>query len=39
LDDPESQINVLAMANRSRARHALEEMGTLPRITYLAGGV
>jgi Fe-S-cluster-containing dehydrogenase component len=39
LDDPESQINQLATKNRSRAALALEEMGTLPRVTYLAGGV
>jgi molybdopterin-containing oxidoreductase family iron-sulfur binding subunit len=39
LDDPESQINQLAEANPSRAFHALEEVRTLPRITYLAGGV
>jgi molybdopterin-containing oxidoreductase family iron-sulfur binding subunit len=37
LDDPESQINQLAEANRSRAYHALEEVRTLPRITYLKG--
>lgn len=39
LDDPESQINQLAEANRSRAYHALEEIRTVPRITYLKGGV
>jgi molybdopterin-containing oxidoreductase family iron-sulfur binding subunit len=39
LDDPESQINQLAAANPSRTYHALEEVRTLPRITYLTGGV
>ena len=39
LDDPESQINQMAAANPSRAYHALEEVRTLPRITYLTGGV
>ena len=39
LDDPESGINQLAEANRSRSFLALEEVRTLPRITYLKGGV
>jgi Fe-S-cluster-containing dehydrogenase component len=39
LDDPESQINQIAAVNPSRAYHALEEVRTLPRITYLKGGV
>jgi len=39
LDDPESQINQMAAANPSRAYHSLEEVRTLPRITYLTGGV
>jgi molybdopterin-containing oxidoreductase family iron-sulfur binding subunit len=39
LDDPESQIHKLAAGNASRAYHALEELETLPRITYLSGGV
>jgi molybdopterin-containing oxidoreductase family iron-sulfur binding subunit len=39
LDDPESQINQLAEENKSRAYHALDELRTMPRITYLKGGV
>jgi molybdopterin-containing oxidoreductase family iron-sulfur binding subunit len=39
LDNPESLINQVAEANPSRAYHALEEVRTLPRITYLQGGV
>ena len=39
LDDPESQINQIAAVNSSRGYHALEEVRTLPRITYLKGGV
>jgi molybdopterin-containing oxidoreductase family iron-sulfur binding subunit len=39
LDDPESEINQIAAANPSRGYHALEEVRTLPRITYLKGGV
>src|SRR5512145_2503158 len=39
LDDPESQINHIAEENRSRGYHALEEVRTVPRITYLKGGV
>ena len=39
LDDPESQINQIAAAHPSRAYRALEEVRTLPRITYLKGGV
>ena len=38
LDNPESQINQMAAAHPSRAYHALEEVRTLPRITYLTGG-
>ena len=36
LDDPETMVN--KAAETSRGRHLLEEMGTLPRVTYLAGG-
>jgi Fe-S-cluster-containing dehydrogenase component len=39
LDDPESVVNQKVEANPSRAAHLLEELRTLPRITYLAGGV
>ena len=39
LDQPESLINQIAAANPSRAYHALEEVRTMPRITYLKGGV
>ncbi len=39
LDDPESKINQIAAVNPSRGYHALEEVRTLPRITYLKGGV
>jgi Fe-S-cluster-containing dehydrogenase component len=39
LDDPESKINQLAAAHPSRADQIHAELGTLPRITYLAGGV
>ena len=39
LDNPESEINQVAEANVSRAYHALEEIRTMPRITYLKGGV
>jgi molybdopterin-containing oxidoreductase family iron-sulfur binding subunit len=39
LDNPESLINQIAEANPSRSYHALEEVRTLPRITYLKGGV
>jgi Fe-S-cluster-containing dehydrogenase component len=39
LDNPESEINQVAEANVSRAYHALEEIRTMPRITYLQGGV
>jgi molybdopterin-containing oxidoreductase family iron-sulfur binding subunit len=39
LDQPDSQINQVAAANPSRAYHALEEVRTMPRITYLKGGV
>lgn len=39
LDDPESKINQLASAHPSRADQVHAELGTKPRITYLAGGV
>jgi molybdopterin-containing oxidoreductase family iron-sulfur binding subunit len=39
LDDPASQVNQDAQDNQSRAYHALEEVRTVPRITYLKGGV
>jgi Fe-S-cluster-containing dehydrogenase component len=39
LDDPESAVNQKVEANPSRAAHLLDELRTLPRITYLAGGV
>ena len=39
LDQEESLINQIAAANPSRAYHALEEVRTMPRITYLTGGV
>jgi molybdopterin-containing oxidoreductase family iron-sulfur binding subunit len=38
LDDPESHINQLAAVHPSRAYRALEEVRTVPRITYLTGG-
>jgi molybdopterin-containing oxidoreductase family iron-sulfur binding subunit len=37
IDDPNSVVTQAAMT--SRGRHLLEELGTLPRVTYLAGGV
>jgi molybdopterin-containing oxidoreductase family iron-sulfur binding subunit len=39
LDNPESLVNQVAAANPSRAYKALEEVRTVPRITYLKGGV
>ena len=36
LDDPESQVS--QAAQETRGSHLLDELGTLPRITYLAGG-
>ena len=39
LDDPVSQVNQDAEENQSRSYHALEEVGTIPRITYLKGWV
>jgi molybdopterin-containing oxidoreductase family iron-sulfur binding subunit len=39
LDNPESDINQYAEENRSRAYKALEEVRTVPRITYLKGGI
>jgi molybdopterin-containing oxidoreductase family iron-sulfur binding subunit len=38
LDNPESLVNQVAAANPSRAYKALEEVRTVPRITYLRGG-
>jgi molybdopterin-containing oxidoreductase family iron-sulfur binding subunit len=39
LDNPESLVNQVAAANPSRAYKFLEEVRTVPRITYLQGGV
>jgi Fe-S-cluster-containing dehydrogenase component len=39
LDDPTSQVNQDAEENQSRSYKALEEVRTVPRITYLKGGV
>jgi Fe-S-cluster-containing dehydrogenase component len=39
LDNPESKVNQRASAHPSRADQIHAELGTLPRITYLAGGV
>ena len=39
LDQPESAVNKNAEASPSRARHLLDELQTMPRITYLTGGV
>jgi molybdopterin-containing oxidoreductase family iron-sulfur binding subunit len=39
LDNPESLVNQVAAANPSRAYKSLEEVRTVPRITYLKGGV
>jgi molybdopterin-containing oxidoreductase family iron-sulfur binding subunit len=36
IDDPETMVT--KAAETSRGRHLLEEMGTLPRVTYLQGG-
>ncbi len=36
IDDPESQVSLAGIT--SRGRHLLEELNTLPRVTYLAGG-
>jgi len=36
LDDPNTMVNQAAVA--TRASQLLEELGTLPRVTYLAGG-
>ncbi len=36
LDDPESRVSRLA--NSPRGKTLLEELGTLPRVTYLLGG-
>jgi len=37
IDDPNSEVSLAAVAQRGS--HLLEELGTLPRVTYLAGGV
>ncbi|HEY2982355.1 MAG TPA: 4Fe-4S dicluster domain-containing protein [Anaerolineales bacterium] len=37
IDDPESKASLAART--SRGSHLLEELGTLPRVTYLAGGL
>ena len=39
LDNPESLVNQVVAANPSRAYKALEDLRTLPRITYLKGGI
>jgi Fe-S-cluster-containing dehydrogenase component len=39
LDDSESVVNQKVEANPSRAAHLLDELRTMPRITYLEGGV
>jgi molybdopterin-containing oxidoreductase family iron-sulfur binding subunit len=39
LDDPQSAVNKAAAASPSRARHLLDELQTMPRVTYLTGGV
>jgi len=36
IDDPASQVSLAAIA--SRGSHLLEDLGTLPRVTYLTGG-
>ena len=36
LDDPESKVSQLA--RQKRGIHLLEELGTLPRVTYLKEG-
>jgi len=36
IDDPKSEVS--RAATSSRGKHLLEELGTLPRVTYLAGG-
>ena len=36
IDDPSTKVSQAAVT--SRGSHLLEELGTLPRITYLAGG-
>lgn len=36
IDNPESLV--VQLARTSRAEHHLEELGTLPRVTYLKGG-
>ncbi len=38
LDDPDSTVRQLAATNAGRAKLLLEDMRTLPRITYLAEG-
>jgi Fe-S-cluster-containing dehydrogenase component len=39
LDDPQSAVNKAAAASPSRSRHLLDELQTMPRVTYLTGGV
>jgi molybdopterin-containing oxidoreductase family iron-sulfur binding subunit len=36
IDDPNTKVSQAALAKRGS--HLLEELGTLPRVTYLAGG-
>lgn len=36
IDDPNTEVS--RAATSSRGKHLLEELGTLPRVTYLAGG-
>jgi molybdopterin-containing oxidoreductase family iron-sulfur binding subunit len=36
IDDPNTKVSQSALAKRGS--HLLEELGTLPRVTYLAGG-
>ena len=36
IDDPNSEVSRAAAS--SKAKHLLEELGTLPRVSYLTGG-
>jgi molybdopterin-containing oxidoreductase family iron-sulfur binding subunit len=36
IDDPTTKVS--QAANTSRGSHLLEELGTIPHVTYLAGG-
>ena len=36
IDDPTTQVSQAAISSRSG--HLLEELGTLPNVTYLTGG-